>query len=120
VCQRLAVWLDYRNTRWPNTANPHLFVHYRTATQTRPVGLHWLYLKLDSSVRAIREDRILDEVRASAGDLRRLCDLFGLSVKAAERYAATLDHPSLVELDQAEIPQPDSDSGAAASRCDNA
>jgi hypothetical protein len=49
VRQRLAAWLDDRNMRWPNTANPHLFIHYRTATQTRPVGLHWLYLKLDSS-----------------------------------------------------------------------
>jgi len=115
VRQRLAAWLDHRNTRWPNTANPHLFIHYRTATQTRPVGVHWLHLKLGSSVQAIREDRILEEAHASAGDLRRLCDLFGLSVKAAERYAATLDHPSLVDLDQAENPQPDSDSTAAAS-----
>jgi hypothetical protein len=107
VQQRLAAWLDYRNKRWPNTANPHLFIHYRTATQTRPVGVHWLRLKLGSSVRAIREDRILDEVHASAGDLRRLCDLFGLSVKAAERYAATLNHPGLINLDQPQTPHPD-------------
>jgi hypothetical protein len=106
VRQRLAAWLDYRNKRWPNTANPHLFVHYRTATQTRPVGLHWLYLKLGSSVRAIREDRILDEAHASAGDLRRLCDLFGLSVKAAERYTATLDHPALASLNESQSPHP--------------
>jgi integrase len=106
VRQRLAAWLDYRNKRWPNTANPHLFVHYRTATQTHPVGLHWLYLKLDSSVRAIREDRILDEAHASAGDLRRLCDLFGLGVKAAERYAATLDHPALNDFNQPQTPHP--------------
>jgi integrase len=108
VRQRLAAWLDYRNTRWPNTANPHLFVHYRTATQTRPVGLHWLHLKLGSSVRAIREDRILDEAHASAGDLRRLCDLFGLSVKAAERYTATLDHPALANLNESQRPHPHS------------
>lgn len=25
--QRLAAWLDHRNRRWPNTANPHLFIH---------------------------------------------------------------------------------------------
>jgi hypothetical protein len=108
VRQRLAAWLDHRNTRWPNTANPHLFVHYRTATQTRPVGLHWLYLKLGSSVRAIREDRILDEAHASAGDLRRLCDLFGLSVKAAERYTASLDHPALASLNESQRPHPHS------------
>jgi integrase len=108
VRQRLAAWLDHRNTRWPNTANPHLFIHYRTATQTRPVGLHWLYLKLGSSMRAIREDRILDEAQASAGDLRRLCDLFGLSIKAAERYTATLDHPALASLNESQRPHPHS------------
>jgi hypothetical protein len=107
VRQRLAGWLDDRSRRWPHTANPHLFIHYRTATQTRPVGVHWLYLKLGSSVRAIREDRILDEALASAGDLRRLCDLFGLSVKAAERYTATLDHPGLIDLDQPKAPHAD-------------
>jgi len=46
-------------------------------------------------VHRIREDRILDEAHASSGDVRRLCDLFGLSIKGAERYTATLDHPSL-------------------------
>jgi integrase len=118
VRHRLAAWLDDRNKRWPNTANPHLFIHYRTATQTRPVGVHWLHLKLGSSVRAIREDRILNEAHASAGDLRRLCDLFGLSVKAAERYTATRDHPSLVHLDQPQSPHPDSAGPAA--RCRDA
>jgi hypothetical protein len=71
------------------------------------VGVHWLHLKLGSSVRAIREDRILDEAHASAGDLRRLCDLFGLSVKAAERYTTTLDHPGLTDLDQPQAPHAD-------------
>lgn len=107
VRQRLAGWLNDRSRRWPNTANPHLFIHYRTATQTRPVGVHWLHLRLGSSVRAICEDRILDEAHASAGDLRRLCDLFGLSVKAAERYTTTLDHPGLIDLDQPQAPHAD-------------
>jgi hypothetical protein len=108
VRHRLTGWLDYRTRRWPHTANPHLFIHYRTATQTCPVGVHWLHLKLGSSVRAIREDRILDEAHASAGDLRRLCDLFGLSVKAAERYTATLDHSGLTDLDGPQAPDADS------------
>jgi hypothetical protein len=116
VRQRLAAWLDYRNKRWPNTANPHLFIHYRTATQTRPVGVHWLHLKLGNPVRVIREDRILNEAHASAGDLRRLCDLFGLSVKAASRYTATLDHPSLGDLDQRQAPYPDSGSADSPAR----
>jgi hypothetical protein len=32
--------------------------------------------------------------------VRRLCDLFGLSVNGADRYAAVLDHPDLAELDR--------------------
>lgn len=42
----------------------------------------------------MREDRIPDEAHAS-GDIRRLVDLFGLTVKGAQRYAATLDLPGL-------------------------
>jgi hypothetical protein len=63
-------------------------------------------------VRAIREDRILDEVLATGGDLRRLCDLFGLSVKAAHRYTALLDHPDLVDLDKSQASHPKSDPAA--------
>jgi hypothetical protein len=37
------------------------------------------------------EDRILDEVRATGGDIRRVCELFDLSVEAATGYAATLE-----------------------------
>jgi hypothetical protein len=44
-------------------------------------------------VQAIREDRILHEAHATKGDVRHLCDLFGLSVAGAQRYTATLDHP---------------------------
>ncbi len=40
----------------------------------------------------LREDRILHEIRATNGDIRRVCELFGLSVEGALRYAATLDH----------------------------
>lgn len=36
----------------------------------------------------------LDEMVATR-DLRRLCDLFGLSITGAERYRAALDHPGL-------------------------
>ncbi|SMC85161.1 hypothetical protein SAMN05661093_02031 [Kibdelosporangium aridum] len=32
---------------------------------------------------------------ATGGDVRRLCDLFGISVKAAERYAHALGHPKV-------------------------
>ncbi len=44
---------------------------------------------------ALREDRILQEIHATDGDIRRICDLFGLSIAAALRYAATVEHPDL-------------------------
>ncbi|WP_242504604.1 hypothetical protein [Promicromonospora panici] len=39
---------------------------------------------------ALREDRILAEAHANGGDLRALCDLFGLSIEAAGRYTLTV------------------------------
>jgi hypothetical protein len=42
------------------------------------------------SAQAIREDRILDEAIAT-GDVRRICDLFGLTVEAALRYTGGCD-----------------------------
>jgi integrase len=102
VRARLAAWLDHRAIRWPNTTNPHLFVHYRSAARAEPVGMRWVRLTIGAGLTAtaIREDRILNEAHASGGDARRLADLFGLSIQATTRYTATLDHPSLVGLDQ--------------------
>src|SRR6266536_879935 len=90
--QRLAAYLDYRALTWPDTANPHLFVHYRTATRTGPVQADWVTTRLGMSAQAI------------GGDIRRLCDLFGLSVSGAERYTATVDHPAIAGLTE---PAPD-------------
>lgn len=47
------------------------------------------------SAQALREDRIQDEARATQ-DVRRLCELFGLSVKGAERYLSPHNHPLLI------------------------
>jgi integrase len=93
--QRVSRYLDDRNQRWPNSANPHLFINYRSALNTEGVGVRWLHLTLGRSPRSLREDRILDEAIATGGDIRRLTDLFGLSVKAATRYAAGIGHPDL-------------------------
>ncbi|MGH2736528.1 MAG: hypothetical protein ACRDKZ_13190, partial [Actinomycetota bacterium] len=100
VRDRLAAYLDYRERRWPHTANPHVFVHYKTAPNTGPVTNWWVNKTLGMSAQAIREDRILDEVRATAGDLRRVCDFFGLSVGGALRYTATVDQPGIVEFEE--------------------
>jgi hypothetical protein len=98
VRERLRAYLDYRAARWPATANPHLFIHYRSANHTGPVRIEWLAHRLGLSTQALREDRILYEVHATSGDIRRLCDLFGLSVGGAERYLTILDPPGTRQL----------------------
>lgn len=97
VRERATAYLDHRTTRWPGSPNPHLFIHFRTAARTEPVGPRWVWLTLDmpGSVRAIRQDRILHEALATGGDTRRLCDLFGLSIQAASRYTDAIREPSL-------------------------
>lgn len=87
---RLRAYLDYRAARWPATANPHLIIHYNNATHCGPVQADWITHRLGISAQALREDRILHELHATGGDIRRLCDLFGLSIAGAERYAATM------------------------------
>jgi hypothetical protein len=87
VRERLAAWLDERARRWPATVNPHLFINWYTAVRETPVSSPWISHTLGISPQAVREDRILDEALATGGDIRRLCDLFGLTVGGAERYA---------------------------------
>ncbi|CAN5224836.1 MAG: hypothetical protein CMH34_09065 [Microbacterium sp.] len=53
--------------------------------------------KAGISAKALREDRILAEVRATGGDPRRLADLFGLSIEGACRYVDTFEHPDLID-----------------------
>lgn len=97
VRQRLRAYLDLRQSRWPDTANPHLFITWHTARRTEVCSRRWIWLTIGSglSAAAIREDRILDEARATEGDVRRLADLFGLSIQAGTRYTNTLSHPDL-------------------------
>jgi hypothetical protein len=52
-----------------------------------PVSSPWITHALGISPQAVREDRILREALATGGDIRRLCDLFGLTAGGAERYA---------------------------------
>ncbi|HEX5997240.1 MAG TPA: hypothetical protein VFY84_19035 [Jiangellales bacterium] len=90
VRERLAAYLDYRQRMWPNSVNPHLFIHVRSWTNTKPVGIQWIRDQLGIPGQQIRLDRILDEAHATGGDIRRLIDLFGLSVEGAHRYVATV------------------------------
>ena len=95
VRARVTAWLDYRARRWPRTQNPHLLVNAYTAVRLGQVSAHYLTGTLGASPQAVREDRILHEAQASSGDLRRVMDMFGLSVKGASRYTDTLGHPDL-------------------------
>lgn len=94
VVTRLAAWLDHRATKWPNSINPHLFVGIRSAPRLGPVGRKFPWHKTDLGPQAIREDRILQQIHANGGDIRQICDLFGLGIEAAQRYA-TIAHPDL-------------------------
>ena len=89
--RRLGGWLDHRQQRWPATANPHLFLHQGNCGNLNPVGRLWISRTLGVPPSAVRADRILDEAIATGGDARRLCDLFGITVKTAERYIRILD-----------------------------
>ncbi|WP_219996269.1 hypothetical protein [Nocardioides humi] len=95
VRTRLTAWLDHRNQRWPGCINPHLLVSRRTAPRLVPVGHSFPWRGITLRPQALREDRILHEIHATGGDIRRICDLFGLSVEGATRYLKTIEHPDL-------------------------
>jgi hypothetical protein len=79
------------NTTWPNTANPHLFINRRTAPRLVPVSRSFAWDQTGISPQALRKDRIIDEVNATGGDVKRICERFGIGVEAALRYTRTLD-----------------------------
>lgn len=98
VRNRLAAWLDYRASRWPHTTNPYLLINTRTAVRAGQVSHQWINQTLGLPAQAVREDRILDEALATEGGVRRLCDLFGLSVHGGTRYTTAVEHPYLIGL----------------------
>lgn len=91
--ERLQAYLDYRQQTWPGTANPHLFISTRSANTTIEASPWWIRKRLGMSGQAIRQDRILDEAFATGGDVRMLCELFGLSIAGAYRYTSTVGDP---------------------------
>jgi hypothetical protein len=95
VRTRLTAWLDHRGRTWPGSANPHLFINRRTAPRLIPTGPAYPWLGATLRPQALREDRILHEIHATGGDVRRICDLFGLTVGGATRYLKTIEHPDL-------------------------
>jgi site-specific recombinase XerD len=93
VRRRLNTWLAERGRRWPGTANPHLFISARTAVRTSEVSAPWIIDKLGVRPQTIRQDRILQEAIATNGDVRRLADLFGISISTAQRYTEVITRP---------------------------
>ena len=93
-------YLTYRAATWPASVNAYLFIHARSWKTTRPVTSAWIGQQLAISAEHIRLDRIFEEVEATGGDIRALCDLFGMSIAGAYRYAAVIDR--VVYPDRAE------------------
>ncbi|WP_231941162.1 hypothetical protein [Arthrobacter sp. U41] len=108
VRTRLAAWLDQRNRTWPGSANPHLLINRRTAPRLLPVSRQFPWTGLTLRPQALREDRILHEIHATGGDIRRICDLFGLSVEGATRYLNTVEHPDLTMPGERSVPPSES------------
>ena len=98
VRERVATYLTYRNTRWPEALNTHLFINKFIWRGDEPASPRWFRLAIGPgfTARQLREDRILNEIDATGGDIRAITDLFGLSINASTRYASTLEHSDLV------------------------
>ena len=89
--QILLDWLDYRRTRWPDTANPHLLINQHSAMGTGPVStIYFAKTKLRgqaATLERLRVDRQLEEALAHGPDPLHLAAVFGLDPKTAIRYA---------------------------------
>ncbi|EFL19834.1 predicted protein [Streptomyces sp. C] len=86
----LADYLEDRNRRWPHTLNTHLFVSEQTGHDHRPVGEWWISTRLEgiaATPNQIRMDRQLEEAMAYGPDALHLASVFGISERAAIRYA---------------------------------
>ena len=89
--QILREWLDYRRTRWPCTANPHLIINQVSANGTGPVStIYFAKTALRgqaATLERLRVDRQLQEALAHGPDPLHLAAMFGLDPKTAIRYA---------------------------------
>ncbi len=104
--QALLAWLDYRRSRWPNTANPHLLLTQHTAMENSPVGKLWVtnaVRGLTATLERLRIDRQLEEALTRGPDPLHLATVFGIDDKTAIRYANAARH--LLQT-AAETPEP--------------
>ncbi|WP_210593681.1 hypothetical protein [Streptomyces sp. GESEQ-35] len=83
-------WLDYRRSRWPNTANPHRLITQKTAVELGPGGRLWTTRAardVTATLERLRVDRQLEEALTHGADPLHLALVFGIDEKTAIRYA---------------------------------
>lgn len=81
----LLEWLDYRRTRWPYTAHPHLLINNPPTSWGRSAGTGSPPGSADSTPPS--NDRQLEEALTHGPDPLHLAVVFGLDEKTALRYA---------------------------------
>ncbi len=87
----LLEWLDYRASRWPNTANQHLLISRESAVNLGPVsqpGIAAVLRGLPATLERLRIDRQLEEALTHGADPLHLAVVFEISDTTAVRYAA--------------------------------
>ncbi|WP_327417444.1 hypothetical protein [Streptomyces sp. NBC_01233] len=90
TAQVITQYLLYRHRRWPHTINPHLIISEHTAQNEKPVSPHWLgdqFREVGVTLNQIRMDRQLEEALTHGPDALHLTAVFGISERAAIRYA---------------------------------
>jgi hypothetical protein len=81
----LLEWLDYRRTRWPYTANPHLIINNQTAHERTPASAHWI----GDGFRGARHPRTLTRRPPTRGSPHARSVVFGLDEMTTIRYTAS-------------------------------
>jgi hypothetical protein len=89
TCKVVGEWLEYRQRRWPHTANPHLLVSRESALHHGPVSSAYLtsLRGLTATLERLRIDCRLAEALTTGFDPRHLAGVFGISEHTAIRYA---------------------------------
>jgi hypothetical protein len=89
TCKILREWLEYRQRRWPHTANPHLLISKESALHHGPVSTAYLtsLRGLPATLERLRIDCQLTEAMATGFDPLHLAEVFGISEHTAIRYA---------------------------------
>ena len=89
TCKVVREWLEYRQHRWPHTANPHLLISKESALHHGPVSTAYLtsLRRLPATLERLRIDCQLTEAMATGFDPLHLAEVFGISEHTAIRYA---------------------------------